>query len=171
MKDTGGDIGTLVIGLAFSLAMLALFALMAWKYWHGQWLRSIAGNNFVPEEEYGSPEQRKLGRRTSVAMVIACVMVASIPIIGYGSFLQSEAVFAAGSALCGTSTVALLGYLVWMFAVMGKERRAAENELVARDPSKSEDVKLDRRATVVLLVILAVYLTCVLVVAPLAARN
>lgn len=170
MKDTTGDIGALALGLAISLVIFVVFAVLAWKYWHGQWLRSIAGNNFVSDEEYDSPEQRKLGKRTSIAMIIGCAVAAAIPVIGFGSFTGNEALYATGGALCFASTVALIGYIVWMFMVMGRERRVAENELLAKDPSKTDDVKLDRRATVVLLVILCVYLFCILVVPALFGR-
>ena len=163
MKNEG-DVGALAIGLVISVALAALFAVLAWKYWHGQWLRSIAGNNFVPEEEYASPEQRKLGRRVSVAMIIACAMSATIPMIGFGGFLGNETLYTLGATLCGASTVALIAYIVLMFVAMSRERRNAENELMAKDPSQSENVRLDRRATIVLLVILCVFLFCVAVV-------
>lgn len=167
---TTGNVSELIVGLVICLAMLVLFALMAWKYWHGQWLRSIAGNNFVSEEEYGSPEQRKLGKRISLAMIISCSMVAAIPLVGIGRFLGDDLLFSTGSALSAASIAALVIYLVWMFAVMSRERRIAENELIAQDPSKTDDVKLDRSATVVLLVIICVYLFCVLAVPLIVAR-
>ena len=153
-----GDLGAFAIGLALSLARFALFALLAWKYWHGQWLRSIAGNNFVTDEEYNSPEQRTLGKRVSVAMIICCAMIAAIPLLGLGSYLNNEAVYAAGGVLCGVFAAALVAYLVWMFVKMGRERRVAENELIAENALKAEDVKLNRKATAVLLVILAIFL-------------
>ena len=143
-----GDLGAFAIGLALSLALFALFALLAWKYWHGQWLRSIAGNNFVTDEEYNSPEQRTLGKRVSVAMIICCAMIAAIPLLGLGSYLNNEAVYAAGGVLCGVFAAALI----------------AENAL------KAEDVKLNRKATAVLLVILATFLLISLAV-PLLAKQ
>ena len=165
-----GDIGAFAGGLVLSLALFVLFVLWAWKLWHGQWLRSIAGNHFVTDEEYHSPEQRTLGKRVSIAMIIGSVMIAAIPILGFGSYLGNEAVYAAGGALCAASTAVLVAYIVWLFAKMGRERRSAENKLIAEDASKIEDVKLDRKATTVLLVILFVYLFCILVV-PLLAKQ
>lgn len=153
-----------IIAFAFCFALTTLFGLMAWKYWHGQWLRSIAGNNFVSDEEYGSAEQRRLGRRMSVAMVFACLMTATLTCAQLGKMLENEAVYSLCMALTAATTALLVAYLVWLFAVMWREQRAAQNALMAADPSRTEDVKLDRRATVVLLVVLLVYLIIVLVV-------
>lgn len=165
-----GDFGAFAFGLALSLTLFALFALLAWKYWHGQWLRSIAGNNFVTDEEYSSPEQRTLGKRVSVAMVICCAMIATIPVLGLGSYLDNEAIYLVGGALCGVFVAALIAYLAWMFVKMGRERRVIENKLVAENALKAEDVKLNRKATAVLLVILAIFLLISLVV-PLLAKQ
>ena len=66
--------------------------------------------------------------------------------------------YAAGGVLCGAFAAALVAYLVWMFVKMGRERRVAENELIAENALKAEDVKLNRKATAVLLVILAIFL-------------
>lgn len=153
-----------IIAFALCFAQTALFGLMAWKYHHGQWLRSIAGNNFVSNEDYNSPEQRRLGKRMSVAMVFACLMTATLTCAQLGTMLENEVVYASCMALTAATTALLVLYLVWLFAVMWRERRAAQNALMATDPSRTEDVKLDRRATVVLLIVLLVYLLIVFVV-------
>ena len=43
------------MGVVFWLATFALFAVLGWKFWHGQWLRLIAGNNLVSDRGAEKP--------------------------------------------------------------------------------------------------------------------
>ena len=62
-------------GGVFCLVLFMMFALFAWKLWHGKWLNLIAGNNFVTKEEMNTPIQRALGRRVAVVMLFCCAAI------------------------------------------------------------------------------------------------
>ena len=72
------EFGKHLAGAVFRLAMFALFGVLGWKFWHGQWLRLIAGNNLVSDEEQKSPFQRALGRRMGVVMLCCCGSLATL---------------------------------------------------------------------------------------------
>ena len=73
------EFGKHLVGVVFWLATFALFAVLGWKFWHGQWLRLIAGNNLVSDEEQKSPFQRALGRRMGVVMLSVAVPLRRSP--------------------------------------------------------------------------------------------
>ncbi len=63
--------------IAAILAVLAVvFAVTAWKFWHGQWLRLIAGNTFATEEETRLPYQRRMGRDVALLMAASALTLA-----------------------------------------------------------------------------------------------
>lgn len=158
------DVGELIGAAVVSIVLFAFFALMAWKFWHGRWLRAIAGNNFVSDEEYGSPFQRALGRRVAVAMVCCCVSMVLLPASTAATAFGGEAGAAVSSALVGAAILLIVGPCVWVVVWSNRQARRQRNEMLAADPSKAEDAKLDRKAAVVLGAILGVYLLIVLVV-------
>lgn len=156
------DMGELIGAIAVSTVLFALFALMAWKFWHGHWLRAIAGNNLVSDEEYDSPFQRALGRRAAVVMACCCVSMILLPASTAASAFAGEAGAAVSSVLVGAAFLLIAGPCVWVVVWSNRQARRQRNEMLAADPSKAEDVKLDRKAGVVLGVILGVYLLVVL---------
>ena len=94
------EFGKHLVGVVFWLATFALFAVLGWKFWHGQWLRLIAGNNLVSDEEQKSPFQRALGRRMGVVMLCCC---GSLAALAASSFVE-----AAGGPSAGAVSDALV---------------------------------------------------------------
>lgn len=60
----------LAVSFALGGGSALLFAVTAFRPWHGKWLNLIAGNYFVAKEEAKTPEQRQLGRRVAAYDVL-----------------------------------------------------------------------------------------------------
>ena len=152
----------LIAAVIVPAVLLILFCLFAWKTWQGKWLRLIAGNNFIPEEEYDSPEQRRLGKRMSVVMISWCPLFVASPVWTIGTDTNNAALTNVGIFFLTVAGVLVVAVLVWFFVVQGRDNRKAREEELLKHPERIDDAKLDRRATIVLVVILVVYLSCIL---------
>lgn len=53
--------------------VVVLFLVLVWKYWHREWLRTLAGNTFASEDEMRGSYQRALGR----CAAIVCLIIAA----------------------------------------------------------------------------------------------
>ena len=158
----------LISATIVSIVLFAFFALMAWKFWHGRWLRAIAGNNLVSDEEYDSPFQRALGRRMGVVMACCCVSMVLLLASTAATAFDGDLGAVISPALVGAAVLLIVVPCIWVVVWSNVQARRQRNEALAADPSKAEDAKLDRKSAVVLGVILGVYLFIVLVVVPLA---
>lgn len=103
-----------------------------------------------------------LGRRVSNALVPAIPLSAFIPFAAMAEAAGVQWLQTACLAAVATSTFALVATIARLFVVYRRETRAAQEKLLAEDPSKEEDVRLDRLQTRViygfLLFMLAIYL-------------
>lgn len=133
----------LVVSFALGGGTAILFAVMAFKLWHGKWLNLIAGNYFVTKEEAKSPEQRRLGRRVAVVIVPCAVMCALIPVTAIAEALGLQAVQFASYVLVALAAVVMVALIVRLFVVGHREQRAAEEKLLAQDPSQEDNVRLN----------------------------
>lgn len=155
----------LLAGAAIVVLLCALLLVLAWKYWHGHWLRSIAGNTMATDEELASPEQKRLGRRTAVVMA-ACA--AAFLLLLAAQALHELAGFGGVDVAIAFTVIVVVGGCAWLCFVTWREKIAAQKKLAPEDPMHAQDAKIDRLAAIVLGVILAIYLVICLVVAPLA---
>lgn len=139
-----------------------MFAAFVIQLRRGKWLNLIAGNYFVTKEEAKTPEQRLLGRRVSNALVPAIPLSAFIPLAAMAETAGVQWLQTACLAAVATSTLALVATIAHLFVVYHRETRAAQEKLLAEDPSKEGDVRLNRLQTRViygfLLFMLAIYL-------------
>lgn len=165
------DFGEVVSPLAISLPMFALFALLARKFWRGQWLNLIAGNNFVTKEEMDTPVQRRLGKRISIAMIIVCVMITSFTAMSISNFMDANMVHEVALVLSFVSGSALLIYFVWLFAIQWREGKIEQHKAVVAGVASKKDVKFDMKQARVLYIILGVYILIVLIIIPLAKKD
>ncbi len=160
------EYGNLVVGAAVVLALIALFSVMAWKYWHGQWLRSIAGNTFATDDELQAPVQKRMGKRIAAVMLLyvfslLLLLVATVAKeFGGVDFLGAAEVFA---------VAVMVGSAAWACVATWRDKANARKADPKR-PSGATDAEMDRRAMIVLGVVFAIYLIICLVVAPLAAK-
>lgn len=155
----------LVVTFVLGGGTAVLFAVMAFKLWHGKWLNLIAGNYFVTKEEAKSPEQRQLGRRVAVVVVPCAIMCALIPVAAVAEALGLQAVQLATYVLVGISAVVMVALIVRLFVVGHREQRAAEERLLAQDPSREDNVRLNHLQTRVIYGFLAFMLIVYLAVA------
>lgn len=140
----------------FAVAMTVL----AWKYWRGEWLRSIAGNTFADEEEMRDPHQLALGRRAAV-VCLTCAVCAAALIASTGI---AETVFGTGSSesdlLIRASTYVSLAVIVAacaiLFAVQWRERCARERAKRTGGPRLEEDTKMEARQAIAIIAIVVV---------------
>lgn len=150
----------MIVGLVISIALIALLLVFAWKYWHGEWLRSIAGNNFATDEELRGPDQLKLGKRTAVVCLVCAVAV----IMLLGITIAAQAVFGIESP---TADAIILVAAIVAGAVIGvaciglcviqwREGRAKQLAERAGDPTLEQERRLDARQAVVLIGIVVV---------------
>ena len=68
--DNSADFTIVVVAAATLCIGAAAFVAIGIQFRRGRWLRLIAGNTFASDDELGSPEQKALGRRMSVAMFV-----------------------------------------------------------------------------------------------------
>jgi uncharacterized membrane protein len=155
----------LMVGTILVLLICALFLALAWNYRHGRWLRSIAGNTVATDEELASPGQKRLGKRMSAVMLVCTaallLLVGSTYVRELGGFdFVGIAIFAAIGGIVGSCA--------WACLATWRDNRAIRKRSQQDSEPLSEDAKLDRRAGIVLAVILGIYLVVSFVVAPLA---
>lgn len=155
----------LLVGTILVLLICALLSALAWNYWHGRWLRSIAGKTMDTDEELASPEQKRLGKRMSAVMLVCTaallLLLGSTYVRELGGFdFVGIAIFAAIGGIVGSCA--------WACLATGRDNRAIRKRSQQDSEPLSEDAKLDRRAGIVLAIILGIYLVVSFVVAPLA---
>lgn len=155
----------LAVSFALGGGSALLFAVMAFKLWHGRWLNLIAGNYFVTKEEAKTPEQRQLGRRVAVVIVPCAVMCALIPVTAVAEALGLQAVQTASFALLAITTVVMLALIARLFVVGHREQHAAEEKLLAQDPSQEDNIRLNHLQARVIYGFLAFMLVVYLAVA------
>lgn len=155
----------LVVSFALGGGSALLFAVMAFKLWHGKWLNLIAGNYFVTKEEAKSPEQRQLGRRVAVVVVPCAIMCALIPVTAIAEALGLQAVQFASYVLVAIAAVVMVALIVRFFVLGHREQRAAEEKLLAQDPSQEDNVRLNHLQARVIYGFLAFMLVVYLAVA------
>ena len=154
----------------FCLAMFALFGVLGWKFWHGQWLRLIAGNNLVSDEEQKSPFQRALGRRMDVVMLCCCGSLATLAASSIVEAAGGPSAGAVSDALVAAGIADIVVPCIWIVVWSNVQGRKAccGREGAGQDSRTAEDRRLDRLSGRVLLAILGIYLIVMLVVIPLA---
>ena len=124
----------------------------------------------VTEEDLRQPYQRSLGRRTAVVMAPCCTMALGALALSAGEAFGSAPLSTLGTVVLFASGAVVLALVVWLLAWSARQTRRQQDEAVANDPSKAEDVRLDRRAGIVLAVIVGGLIVIELVVVPLLAR-
>ena len=165
------EFGKHLAGAVFWLAMFALFAVLGWTFWHGQWRRLIAGNNLVSDEEQKSPFQRALGRRMGVVMLCCCGSLAALAASSFVEAAGGPSAGAVSDALVAAGIAGIVVPCIWAVVwsnVQGRKARCGQ-EGAREDSRTAEDRRLDRLSGRVLLAILGIYLLVMLVVVPLAA--
>lgn len=141
--------------IAVILAVVAVaFAVTAWKLWHGQWLRLIAGNTFATEEEMRLPYQRRMGRDVALLMV-ACALTFA--------FMACERLFGIERELY-IAVIGGLGALVLAGSIIVSLRasrgaREAKAEIERMKPQKPTNAgKLGGQEAFLLVVVLGQFL-------------
>ena len=155
----------LVVSFALGGGSARLFAVMACKLLHGTWLNLIAGNYFVTKEEAKTPEQRQLGRRVAVVVIPCAIMCALIPVTAVAEALGLQAIQVASYTLVVIAAVVMVALIVRLFVVGHREQRAAEEKLLAQDPSQEDNVRLNHLQARVIYGFLAFMLIVYLAVA------
>lgn len=152
----------LVVSFVIGGGCAVMFAAFVIQLRRGKWLNLIAGNYFVTKEEAKTPEQRLLGRRVSNALVPAIPLSAFIPLAAMAETAGVQWLQTACLAAVAASTLALVATIAHLFVIYRRETRDAQEKLLAEDPSKEGEVRLDRLQTRViygfLLFMLAIYL-------------
>lgn len=157
--------------LAVTGLVAVLFLVLARKYWHGGWLRTLAGNTFASEDEMRGPYQRALGRRAAVVCLIvaACVLamtastaVAALP-LGEGS--PKFDLYVRASAYVTVAIV--VAACVILLVVQWRECRSRERAERASNPGLGTDSKIEARQAIAL----AVIVVALEVVLPIAASS
>lgn len=155
----------LLVGTILVLLICALFLALAWNYWHGRWLRSIAGNTVATDEELASPEQKRLGKRMSAVMLVC---TASLLLLLGSTYVRELGGFDFVGVAIFMAIAGIVGSCAWVCLATWRDNRAIQKRSQQDGEPLSEDAKLDRRAGIVLAVILGIYLIISFVVAPLA---
>ncbi len=155
----------LLVGTILVLLICALFLALAWNYWHGRWLRSIAGNTVATDEELASPEQKRLGKRMSAVMLVC---TASLLLLLGSTYVRELGGFGFVGVAIFMAIAGIVGSCAWVCLATWRDNRAIQKRSQQDGEPLSEDAKLDRRAGIVLAVILGIYLIISFVVAPLA---
>lgn len=155
----------LLVGTILVLLICALFLAPAWNYWHGRWLRSIAGNTVATDEELASPEQKRLGKRMSAVMLVC---TASLLLLLGSTYVRELGGFDFVGVAIFMAIAGIVGSCAWVCLATWRDNRAIQKRSQQDGEPLSEDAKLDRRAGIVLAVILGIYLIISFVVAPLA---
>lgn len=155
----------LLVGTILVLLICALFLAPAWNYWHGRWLRSIAGNTVATDEELASPEQKRLGKRMSAVMLVC---TASLLLLLGSTYVRELGGFDFVGVAISMAIAGIVGSCAWVCLATWRDNRAIQKRSQQDGEPLSEDAKLDRRAGIVLAVILGIYLIISFVVAPLA---
>lgn len=135
-----------VLGGGFAL----LLVVMAIHLWRGRWLNLIAGNYFVTKEEAKTPEQRQLGRRVAGVIAPCAIMCALVPVAAVAEALGLRAVQAASHALVVIAAVVMVALIVRLFVIGHRDQHAAEERLLAQDPSQEDNIRLNHLQTRVL---------------------
>ena len=113
--DNSADFMIVVVAAAALCIGAAAFVAIGIQFRRGRWLRLIAGNTFASDDELGSPEQKALGRRMSVAM-----FVGGLALVIQACFHVSDALGPSGLrdalfvAMCG-AYACLLASIAWVF--------------------------------------------------------
>lgn len=155
----------LLVGTILVLLICALFLALAWNYWHGRWLRSIAGNTVATDEELASPEQKRLGKRTSAVMLVCTT---SLLLLLGSTYVRELGGFDFVGVAIFMAIAGIVGSCAWVCLATWRDNRAIQKRSQQDGEPLSEDAKLDRRAGIVLAVILGIYLIISFMVAPLA---
>lgn len=170
MAHTGRRACMLIV-LAVTGLVAVLFLVLAWKYWHGEWLRTLAGNTFASEDEMRGPYQRALGRRASVV----CLIIAACVLAMTASTAVAAALLGEGSpkfdllvrASAYVTTVVIGVSCVILCVVQWREHRSRERVERAGDPGLESDLKIEARQAIALVVIVV----ALEVVLPIAALS
>lgn len=155
----------LLVGTILVLLICALFLALAWNYWHGRWLRSIAGNTVATDEALASPEQKRLGKRTSAVMLVCTT---SLLLLLGSTYVRELGGFDFVGVAIFMAIAGIVGSCAWVCLATWRDNRAIQKRSQQDGEPLSEDAKLDRRAGIVLAVILGIYLIISFMVAPLA---
>lgn len=148
---------SLVVALAISFVFMILFLVWAWKLWQGQWLRSIAGNQLVSDDEYDSPHQRALGKRVAVCLVITTVFILTVLLKMIGDRGGSESLRTVLLVAQNLAIVAFVIDIVWVMVKTGRDQRRLIAAMTEEEYLQ-EDRKLDRKARIVIMVIVGGFL-------------
>lgn len=146
-----------MITLVVTGLVAVLFLVLAWKYWHGEWLRTLAGNTFASEDEMRGPYQRALGRRAAIVCLACAACMAAM----FVSVAVAEALFGEGSpkydllvhASAYVSLAIIVAACAVLLAVQWREHRANERAERAGDPGLGGDLKMGARQAIALVVI------------------
>lgn len=141
------------------LLIIAIVCLVcAWKYWHGAWLRSIAGNTFATETELRSPLQIRLGKRVA----IVCVITAASLLVLTGVISLAETMGKMNNADVSPMVIAasIIVSLVIALACTGvcviqwRDMRKQQLEKCVDSARLLQDTRLDKIQAVVLIAVL-----------------
>lgn len=171
------DAGALV-GIAVGVGTMALFSLMAWKMWHGQWLNLIAGNYYVTKEEMKQPLQRALGRKVAVCVLLFVGMVLGVIAMSVGEAAGIDELAAVGTFMFGAFTVAAIAdtvyIMVWSRRLAAEERRVRLEQAQAKGPAaerrEKADAAFEKRQERTILIVLGAILVLFVLIVPLLVR-
>lgn len=122
-----------VLIFIYALAIV-LFAVWAWKLWHGEWLNSISGNTFATEDELKLPYQKRMGKDVAVLMAM-CILLFAVLI--YNEAIGMERT---------TLLIAAAGFFVALvvgsvFVTVRANKAAKEEQEKARLPERGFPMK------------------------------
>lgn len=147
----------LIVTLVISFVLSVLFLVWAWKLWQGQWLRSIAGNQLVSDDEYDSPYQRALGRRVAVCLIVSTVLILTLLLKTFGDRGGSESLRTILLVAQNLAIVAFVIDIVWVMVKTGRDQRRLIAAMTKKE-YRQEDQKLDRKARIIIMVIVGGFL-------------
>lgn len=161
------DPASLIITCVVSVLIIALCLVCAWKYWHGEWLRSISGNTFATDEELESPYQHRIGKRIALVLLV-CVagislMLTAILVWTLDGSSSTDVIGFIGALF----TAAMLGACAWVCILSWRDKKGLEDSIIAHNPTRAKEYAFDKRVGIVLIVIILSVAAIELVVLPL----
>lgn len=145
------------------LLLVILFSalvVLAWKLWHGQWLRFIAGNTYASDEEMKLPYQRRMGKDVATLMTLCASMI--VFMIYERVFGVERSLFIA--VLVGLTALLLVGAAITSFRA-NKGAKEVEIEIGKSKPTKPASAKLGGEEKLLIVVLVGQFLVYGIIIA------
>lgn len=146
--------GSLIVTCVIAGSIIVLCLVCAWKYWHGEWLRSISGNTFATDEELESPYQHRIGRRVSIVLLACATGVSLILTVVLVGAVEGSSVTGAIRFIGALFTAVVFGSCVWICILSWRDKKALEEGIIANNPERTREYIFDKRLGIVLVAIM-----------------